>query len=138
MPLPRSFGTIARLPNDGSEHQTPASLMLDQHWCQMQLVERWSWVRFARLCQFLKFTPWELASLVMLRHEKIEDYQRTGRLNGSNMRPVALVLTMLEATVLKSWTDDIITDPFPQLPNSAPQEEPNLGIPETSRESSQG
>ena len=129
----RPFGSIKDLPNHESVHQTPASLMIDCHYASLRLVERWSWVRYVRLCKFLNFTPWELASLVMLRHAVIAPYQRTGRLPAQNARAIAMMLTLIEAHVMAKWTDDTIPDPFPKLPVSSqpesPSEEPN-GRPE--------
>jgi hypothetical protein len=115
MPIPRAFGFIPRLPNEGSPHQTPASLMIDTRYATLRVVERWSWERYVRLCQFLRYTPWELASLVMLSHQAVEAFKRQGRLSGRGYRAVALVLTLLEAHVMAKWTDDIIPNPFPDL-----------------------
>lgn len=127
MPLPHVFGSISQLPNYGSPHQTPASLLIDTHYARLQLVERWSWERYARLCQFLQYTPWELGSLVMLRHAAIESYRRTSRLPGSNPRAVALILTLLEAHVMGQWVDDVIANPFPIAPK-ADSPPPSSGI----------
>lgn len=115
MAIPRSFGFIPRLPNEGSKHQTPASLMIDSHYAKSRVVERWSWERYVRLCQFLRMTPWEVASIVMLSHNAVETFHRRGRLSGTGYRAVALVLTLLEAHVMAAWTDDVIRNPFPDL-----------------------
>ncbi len=120
MPIARAFGYIPPMPNTGSVHQTPASLMIDTHYCQLRLVERWSWERFVRLCQFLRMTPYEVASLVMLRHDTVETYHRNGRLSGTGHRATALLLTLLEARVMAAWTEDVIARPFPDLSRSPP------------------
>ena len=119
MPFPRKFGTIPLAPNADSTKRTPASVMLDMHWENMRLVERWSWERYVRLCKFLSYTPWELASLVLLPHDQIERFRRTSCLSGKAARPVALILTLVEAHVMGNWTDDVIKNAFPKLPDGA-------------------
>lgn len=75
MPFPKSFGYIPDLPNQGSRHQTPASLMIDSRYARLQIVERWSWERYARLCQFLRMTEYEVGSMVMLTHSAVDTYR---------------------------------------------------------------
>lgn len=124
MPRPRKFGAIPNLPNAGTPHQTPASLMFEAHYAQLRLVERWSWERYARLCNFLQMTPYEVASLVMLRHTAIPLYHRRGVLRGRDARPVAMLLTLIEAHCLQNWTSDVIKDPFPDLKGLSSTTEP--------------
>lgn len=108
------------MPNEGSKHQTPASLMIDSHYAQLQLNQRWNWERFVRLCQFLRMTPWEVASMVMLRHGSVDTFKRNGRLSGQGHNAVALLLTLLEARVMSEWTGDVIANPFPDLNARSP------------------
>lgn len=115
MPVQTSFGYIAPMPNAGSEHQTAASLMIDTRYAMLRIVERWSWERYVRLCQFLRMTPFEVASLALMSHEKVERFHRDGRLSGPGFRAVGMVLTLIEGHVMAKWTDDIIKNPFPDL-----------------------
>jgi hypothetical protein len=130
MPIPRAFGTLPRqLPNENSPHQTPASLMIDTHYAQLGLVDRWGWERYVRLCQFLQMTPWEVASLVTLSHKAVAGFKRRGRMSGYGTRGVALVLTLLEAHVMAAWTADVIANPFPDLSRSPPPVPPKGPFP---------
>jgi hypothetical protein len=105
------------LPNVGSERQTPASLAIDVHYAKLQLVERWQWERFVRLCKFLRLTPAELASLVLLPHRYLCGYekQNTLPLYYSHAQSVALTLTLLESHLCGEVTKDVISNPFPKL-----------------------
>lgn len=89
--------------------------MIDTSYASLNLVPRWNWIRFMRLANFLKLTPWELASLAIIRHEALDSYKRRGALPMMNPAPTALILTLIEAQALKGWTDDIIPNPFPNL-----------------------
>lgn len=109
------FGSIRLPPNQGSQHQTPASLIYDLHWENLQLIERWDWARFARFSAFLKHTPYELGSLVTLKHAAVDAYQRHNRLTMHNAQATALILTLLEAHLLVEWKKDIIQNPFPNV-----------------------
>lgn len=112
--MKRGFGYVPPLPNTGSAHQTPASLMVDVHYSNLRLLERWTWERYARFCQFLKMTPYEVASLVMLRHDAVEKFREGNRIPGHNARAVALLLTLVEAWACKEWAGDVIENPFPE------------------------
>jgi hypothetical protein len=108
---------VAPLPNMGSTGQTPASLAIDIHYAKLLLVERWTWERFVRLCHFLKMTSCEVASLVLLPHRHMAEYQRRNTL--PLLRPhaasVALSLTLLEAYLMRGLTDDVVPNAFPDL-----------------------
>lgn len=93
--------------------------MLDMHWSNMRLPERWTWERYVRLCKFLNYTPYELASFALIRHDCIEKYQRTNRFPAINGNAAALVLTLIEAYVMARWTNDVIEKPFPKLPDAS-------------------
>lgn len=110
----RRRGYVPTLPNSGSPHQTPASLMIDVRYANMMLVERWTWERFARLCQFMQHTPYEVASMVMLRHEAVDVWKAQNTMNGSAAKQVALLLTVLEYTLCRAYSDDVL-DPFAEL-----------------------
>lgn len=109
------YGMTPQLPNVGSTHSTPTTQLLDCHWSTMSLVRRWDWVRFVRLANFLQMTPWELASLAMIKHAALEGYKRRGVLPVQNPSATALLLTLLEAQAMKGWTADIIVNPWPSL-----------------------
>lgn len=103
------------LPNERSHGQTTASLLIDVHYGKLFLVERWNWDRFIRLCSFLKMTPCEVASLVLMPHSDVALYERNNRLISLRARPIAMLLTLLEAHVCRGMTDDIIENPYPDL-----------------------
>jgi hypothetical protein len=107
--------------NCDSPHQTPATIIYDSHWYQLRLVSRWNWERYIRLCQFLQHTPYELASLVMMKHSAVDAFRERNRLVSGHPKATALLLTLLEAHVMKAWTNDVIENPFPNLktPSSA-------------------
>ena len=115
--MSRSFVYQLRLPNTGSPGQTPASLAIDIHWAKLMLVKRWDWERYVKLCQFLKMTDCEVASLVMLPHAKIGAYKRRNLLplHAAHAESVALNLTLLETYLMRGLTDDVIKNPFPDL-----------------------
>lgn len=115
MPFQRQFGMLPGLPNQSSAHKTPGSQLVDLHYARLRLVERWDWMRFVRLANFLQLTPWELASLALIRHDLLEAYKRRGMLPMRSPAPTALILTLLEAQALKGWVNDIIPNPFPSL-----------------------
>lgn len=85
------------------------------HYAQLLLVERWTWDRFNRLCAFLRITPAELASTVMLPHRSLASFERSNRVPTHSARPVALLLTLLEAHCCGAMTKDVIANPFPKL-----------------------
>lgn len=115
MPLPREYGSVRSLPNLQSAHQTVASRLVDTHFARLGLVQRWTWDRFIRLANFLEMTPWELASMVMLKHDAVESYKRRSQLPVRNPQPTAFLLTLIESRAMKGWTTDIIENPFPNL-----------------------
>lgn len=110
----REFAYVPSLPNEGSPHQTPASLMIDVRYANMLLVERWTWDRFARLCQFIQHTPYEVASMVMLKHAAVDTWKERNILSGWTAKHVALLLTVLEYTLCRAYSDDVL-DPFAEL-----------------------
>lgn len=116
-PLKVGLPPDLRLPNEGSELQTPTTLQVDLHYAKLAIWHRWSWERFVRLCNFLKVTPAELASIACIPHNQLENFQRRNRImqSGSPNRAAALVLTLLEAHVAKEYTADVIEAPFPDL-----------------------
>lgn len=106
------------LPNKDGPHQTPASLSIDVHYLQLQIVRRWNWDRFHRLAAFLRLTHGELASMICLPHSHLAGIQKRNIFPG----PAALLLTLLEAQTLSKFSKDIIIDPFPHAPSGNPQE----------------
>lgn len=106
-----------RLPNEGSELQTPTTLQVDLHYAGLRVWERWSWDRFVRLCKFLNLTPAELASIACIPHNQLNLFQQRNRIMQSHApnRAAALLLTILEAHCTKAFTNDVIESPFPDL-----------------------
>lgn len=97
------------VPNKGSKLQTPASLNIDLHYAELQVIRRWNWERYHRLAAFLRLTHGELASLICLPHSLLKGIQRRNVFPG----PAALLLTLLEAQVMQAYSKDIIAQPFP-------------------------
>lgn len=60
-------------------------------------------------------TPCEVASLVLLRHETLANFQRRNRLCGPGAKPTAMLLTLVEAHSCRGLTDDLIEKPFPDI-----------------------
>jgi hypothetical protein len=106
------------LHNKQSPHQTPGSFSIDLHYAKLGICARWDWDRYTRLATFLNLTPWELASLICLSHSACDTAQKRNKFRG----PECMVLTLLEAQVLKNFSADIIPKPFPtSLPHDPPQ-----------------
>jgi len=108
---------VPTLLNKDSEGQTPASLAIDIHYLNLRIVERWTWERYLRLCQYLKMTEYELASLVRLPHKAIEKYRERFSLPlpRGHAESVALLLTIVETHFLKGLRDDVILEIFPRI-----------------------
>lgn len=109
------------LQNSKSKLQTPASLLFDLHYAKLGIIPRWDWDRFNRLARFLNITIGELASLVLLPHSYLRStaFPLHNRLPGST----CLLLTLIEAQMMKSYTDDIIENPIPKHGSQAPTSE---------------
>jgi hypothetical protein len=105
------------LPNPDSDGQTPSSLAIDIHYMNLMLVERWDWERYVKLCNFLKMTAYEVASLVLLPHKNVPAYRAKNLLpmRRAHAASVALSLTLLEAYLMRGLTEDVISNPFPNL-----------------------
>lgn len=111
-------GYLPPLPNANSEHRTATTVLIDIHYSNKRIAERWNWERLQRLCSFLKITEYELASLVCCPHEwipKIKEHDRIPASVTGGGRAVALLLTLLEARVLKKLVPDVVKNPIPNL-----------------------
>jgi len=95
--------------------KTVTSVLIETHYQNLLIIERWTWERFVRLAKFFQFTPLELGSLVMMDGNALQRYRKN---NLPPIRSAALLLTMLEFNVMKNWTDDVIANPFPQFPDT--------------------
>lgn len=106
-----------QLPNAGSSGQTPASLRIDLEYERKQIWARWTWQRYVRLCNLLRLTPEELASVACIPHRSLPSFERNNHLyiNRAPNRAGALVLTLLEAHCAKHLTNDVVENPFPDL-----------------------
>lgn len=111
-------GYLPPLPNAGSEHTTATTKLLDLHYSNLRIAERWTWDRYQRLCSFLKLTEYEMASLCLMPHDWVAKLKEHNRLpcavNGGG-RAVAMILTMIEARVLKRYVPDVIDNPMPNV-----------------------
>lgn len=106
-----------KLPNEGSDIQTPTTLAIDLRYEQLRIWRRWDWARFCRLCTYLNITPAELASIACIPHHYLKAFEERNRLYFLNTqnRAAALVLTLLEAHVAKAYTHDIVPSALPNL-----------------------
>ncbi len=111
----RGYAYVPSLPNKDSTGQTPSSLYIDCHYANLLLVETWTHPRFVRLCQLLKMTPCEVASLVMMPHRVLPAFERENILKCQGARPITLLLTIIENQLLSSSLADSIPNPFPDL-----------------------
>jgi hypothetical protein len=111
-------GYLPPLPNAGSEFASVTTKLLDLHYSNLRIAERWDWARYQRLCSVLRLTEYELASLVLMPHEwvpKMKERNVIPCMYHGGGRAVGLVLTMLEARVLKKVVADVIEEPMPNL-----------------------
>jgi hypothetical protein len=104
------FG-FSSLPNLGEKSQTPATLMIDTHYAQLRLLDRWTWERYCRLCEYLRMTAYEMASVVMLPHANVSIFRTHGRIPNPGATHIALLLTMIEYNMCKGIAIDAV-DPF--------------------------
>ncbi len=114
----KGSGYLPPLPNSGSELTTATSKIIDLHYSNLRIGERWTWDRYQRLCSVLKVTEAELASLVCMPHEMIPRLKENNCLPGlvtGGGRAIGMLLTLLEARILKRLVPDVIEDPFPNL-----------------------
>lgn len=96
------------LPNKNSKLATPASLLIDYERSRQGIVRRWDWKRYIRLAKFLQYTPAELASTINMPHWTMLRSERDNCFSGTT----ALLLTMLEYTVMKEHTTDVVKVTF--------------------------
>jgi len=106
-----------KLPNEKSKDATAASTNVDLHYEQLGIWARWTLERFNRLCRFLNLTPEELASVACIPHSSLARLRRDNHLyvNREKDRSGALVLTLIEASVLDGYSTDLIDDPIPNI-----------------------
>lgn len=119
-------GYLPPLPNSNSEHTTATTKLLDLHYSNLRIGERWTWDRYQRLCSFLKLTEYEMASLCLMPHDWVSKMKERNQMpcivNGGG-RAVGMILTMLEARVMKKIVPDVIEDPMPNLGAAVRQKE---------------
>mgnify|MGYP001601055151 CR=1 FL=1 len=111
----RKFGYLPPAPNTDSPQRTVTSVYFDGHYANLNLINRWTWDRYARLCEVLRLTPYEMASLVTLKHSWVERFRHNDMLTGSHAEAVALLLTILEGQLFGDRKADTIKDPFPKI-----------------------
>ena len=116
----KAFREPEVLPNAGSDKQTTASLIIDIRYATLRFGERWNYSRFKKLAYALKYTPAELASLVMMPHKMLEDYEKFGFIPSHNKalkNLIGFVLTIVEGNCIQTIAKDTIKNPFPDLNN---------------------
>lgn len=101
------------LQNKSSPYKTAATLRIDLHYAKLGIIARWDWRRYARLAQFLNLTIYELGSTICLPHATVENAKNRNKFDG----PVCLLLTLLEAQAMMTYTNDVIRNPFPHDPS---------------------
>lgn len=114
----KGSGYLPPLPNTGSELTTATSKIIDLHYSNLRIGERWTWDRYQRLCSVLKITEPELASLVCMPHDYLPKLKANNQLPGlvtGGGRAIGMLLTILEARILKRLVPDVIEQPFPNL-----------------------
>lgn len=100
------------LPADLNLKQTLGSKRIDLHYAKLNIPRRWTWNRFNLLCSVLRVTHREMASVLCLPPTAI----RTAYFANSFSGPAALLLTLIEADVMKGITDTI-DNPLASLPS---------------------
>lgn len=98
-------------PNALSKRQTLGSRRIDLHYAKLNIPRRWTWDRFTMLCSVLRVTHEEMASAICLPHSYLNGAYRRNIFPG----PAALLLTMIEADVMKGISKDIIENPIAPL-----------------------
>lgn len=114
---PLSLYEQVAMPNAGSPHQTPASLNVDLRYAELGLYTRWTWDRFTRLAAFCRLTPYELASVVGMRHAQVDQLEKCNQLKSGTARDgcAAFALTLFEAHACAAYTSDVIENLIPPI-----------------------
>ena len=99
------------LPNGASRKQTMGSRRIDLHYAKLGIPTRWTWDRFTMMCSVLRVTHEEMASVVCFPHRNLKDAYLRNNFPGST----ALLLTLIEADVMKGITPDLIANPIASL-----------------------
>jgi len=115
------FSTRDEITNP-DETSTPGSLQVDAHYARMGIKSVWDKPRILRLCGWLRVTPHELASLLLVAHRDMDGWLGKGRIPG----PVCLLLSLLENHVARGFVHDPVPQegpivPFEKLTDGKPQ-----------------
>lgn len=102
----------ALLSNPPNTKRTLGSHRIDLHYAKLNIPRRWTWDRFDLLCSVLRVTHAEMASTICLPRSALKGAHRSNQFPG----PAALLLTLIEADVMKGITDTI-ENPIASLPN---------------------
>ena len=107
------------LPEGINLKQTLGSKRIDLHYAKLNIPRRWTWDRFELLCSVLRVTHREMASVLCLPPHAIKHAYFANCFSG----PAALLLTLIEANVMKGITDTI-ENPLASLssPDDRPQD----------------
>jgi hypothetical protein len=109
------FGDLQKIPNEDSPQRTVASVYIDAHYATLGLIDRWTWDKYTRFCEILRWTPYEVASLVGMPHTAVDRFQHNDMLTGPGALAWAIHLTNLEWTLMKDYVAGAV-NPFPKLP----------------------
>ena len=84
------------------------SLLIDLHYKEIGLQDRWDLRRSDRLCSLLNVTWRELSSMMMVPHEDMEKYRDKSQFPGS----VCILMTLIENYAASEEIPDPIEDPL--------------------------
>ena len=84
------------------------SLLIDIHYKEVELAERWDTRRVDRLCSLINVTWRELASMMMFDHKEMEAARKAGKFPG----PVCILMTLIENYALSDIVPDPIDEPM--------------------------
>ncbi len=84
------------------------SLLIDLHYKEVGLLERWDTRRVERLCSILNVTWRELASMMMHDHVEMENNRKDGKFPG----PICILMTLIENHAISEIVPDPIDEPM--------------------------
>ena len=94
MPKPKKIKAITLNPKwniNIGDTANASTLLIDQHYDEINLHELWNKERVERFCAYMKWTEYELASLIMLPHSEMKRFMRVGFPG-----PVSLLFSIIE------------------------------------------
>lgn len=93
------------LTNNNVETSTELSMLYDIHYNELNIVNRWGRERIQRLCDVMKVSSFELASVIRMPHTEMKAAMTKGSpLHGS----ACVLLSEMEKHMLSKYTKDVI------------------------------